>query len=487
MDDSRDPSLQADAPAVTRRRISRRASIVGTLIALAVLAGIAWLAWSLTHPDGAGTAAKGPARSAGGRGGAPATTVGIATAERADLPVILDALGSVAPVAQVTVRPQVSGVLRDVRFTEGQMVKAGQLLAEIDPRPFEMQLMQATGQRMKDEAQLENARVTLERYRSLLALDSIARQEVEVQAALVKQLEATVMTSRAAEGTAKLNLGYTRVAAPISGRVGLRVVDSGNLVSSNDAEGIAVITQLAPIDVEFSIPQDQVPELQSLAQQSRLPVDALDRTRTTVLDTGTFLSLDNVVDAQTGTVRAKARFPNAKGALFPAQFVNVRLKLRTVAGAVVVPVSAVRHGSDGDFVYVVDRDTRVVSLRAIERGLQTADRVQVAKGVAAGEVVITEGADRLKDGARVTLPGDAPASGGARDADRAERGAKGARDASGAGHDAAAVPRERNRRDEARGPRVPGARSDNGVGTNGAPAAPAGGPAGRATDTPVAR
>ena len=418
MDEAREPATTHDTqplPPGRRRHVSRRASIVGTAIALAILAGIAWLAWTLTHQDGAATATQGPARGPGGRGGAPATTVGIATAQRAALPVIVDALGTVAPVAQATVRPQVSGVLKTVHFSEGQMVRAGQLLAEIDPRPFEMQLMQATGQRMKDEAQLENARLTLDRYRKLLALDSIARQDVDTQAALVKQLEATVMTSRAAEGTAKLNVGYTRVSAPIGGRVGLRVIDAGNLVSTSDAEGIAVITQLAPIDVEFAIPQDQVPELQSRAGQSKLPAEALDRTRTTVLDSGTFLSLDNLVDTQTGTVKAKARFPNAKGTLFPAQFVNVRLQLRTIADAVVVPVTAVRHGSDGDFVYVVDRESRTVSLRPIERGLATESSVQIAKGLQPGEVVVTEGADRLKDGARVALPGDAPRGAGARE------------------------------------------------------------------------
>jgi multidrug efflux system membrane fusion protein len=303
----------------------------------------------------------------------------------------------------------VSGVLKEVLYREGQNVKAGQLLATIDPRQFEMSLMQASGQRMRDEAQLENARLTLQRYQTLLAQDSIARQDVDTQAALVKQLEATIVTDRANEGTARLNLGYTRIVAPITGRVGLRVVDVGNLVGSNDANGIAVITQLAPIDVEFAVPQDRIPDVQSrLAAAARMPVTALDRTRTTVLDAGTFSTIDNVVDTQTGTVRAKARFPNAKATLFPSQFVNVRVLLRTIEGAVVVPVTALRHGSDGDFVFVLNTADRTVATRPVTRGEQTVDKVVIATGLQAGETVITEGADRLKDGSRVMLPGDTP-------------------------------------------------------------------------------
>ena len=411
------PPEQALSPPL--RKVSRRASIIGTVIALLVLAGIAWLAWTLTHGPPPVPSAR-PGAGPGGPRGAPATTVGVATAERVDLPVVLESLGTVTPTATAIVRPQVSGVLREVHFREGQLVKQGQLLAQIDARPFEMQLQQASGERMKNEAQLENARLTLDRFRKLLELDSIARQEVDTQAALVKQLEATVITSRAVEGTARLNLNYTRISAPITGRVGLRVVDVGNLVGPSDAEGIAVITQLAPVDVEFSIPQDGIPELQErLRTGATLSAQALDRTRVTVLDTGAFTSLDNVVDPQTGTVKAKARFANAKANLFPAQFVNVRLLLRTISGAIVVPVTALRHGANGDYVFVLDRANQTVQLRNVERGQAGVDKVQIVKGVEAGEVVITEGADRLKDGARVTLPDDATRR---RDGEKAERG-----------------------------------------------------------------
>ena len=421
-----DPPLETREAERPRQPVSRRASVLGTLVALAVMAGIAWLAWSLTQaPPKPAPGARGPgAGAAGAPPRTPPTTVGVATATLADLPVYVEALGTVTPIATATVRPQVSGALQQVMFREGEMVKKGQLLAQIDPRPFEMQLMQATGQRMKDEAQLENARLTLERFRKLWELDSIARQEVDTQAALVKQLEATVMTSRALEGTARLNVDYTRINAPITGRVGLRVVDVGNLVGSNDAEGIAVITQLAPIDVEFALPQDHIPPLRDRVRTGKpIPVQVLDRTRATVLDSGTFASLDNLVDTQTGTVKAKARFANAKEALFPAQFVNVRMLVRTIADAVTVPVTAVRHGSSGPFVYVLNAAERTVSLRPVAVGEAAVDSVQVTKGLQAGEVVITEGADRLKDGASVTLPG---APGGA-------RGTPGAGDAPGKG------------------------------------------------------
>jgi len=341
----------------------------------------------------------------GARGAAPPSTVAVVRARRADVPVLLDSLGTVTPLATVTVRPQVSGVLTQVLFTEGQMVTKGQLLAQIDPRPFQLALLQATGARERDEAQLQNARLTLERYRTLLAQDSIARQDVDTQEALVKQLEGTVITDRANEGTAKLNLEYTRIVAPVAGRVGLRAGDPGNLISATDTNGVAVITQLSPIDVQFTIPQDRVQEVLQRLAGGALPARAFDRTRSTLLEAGRFATLDNQVDTATGTVKGKARFANANGLLFPNQFVNLQLELRTIADAVVVPVSALRNGPDGDFVYVLNAD-RTVSQRNVKRGTATADRVVIASGLQAGEPVVTEGADRLKDGASVQLAAD---------------------------------------------------------------------------------
>ena len=413
---------QVDAPLTitsAKPRLGRRAACIGGLVATTLLAGVGALAWYLTHPaaePSAGAARAGP----GGGRGAPTSTVGVASAERANVPVVLEALGTVTPQAVVRVRPQVSGVLEKVLFQEGQMVRAGQLLATIDPRQFEMALMQAVGQRQRDEAQLENAKVTWQRYKTLLEQDSIARQDVDAQAALVKQLEGTVVVDKAAEGTARLNLGYTRVVAPVSGRVGLRVVDVGNVVNSGDAAGLVLITQIAPIDVVFAIPQDQAGALQKnagspAASAALMKVTALDRTRSTVLETGVFASLDNQVDVSTGTVKAKARFANSQLTLFPSQFVNIQLLAKTIENAVVVPVTALRQGSTGDYVYVLNAAERTVSLRLVKRGQATVDKIVIASGLQAGERVITEGADRLKDGARVSLAGDTPrGSGGGR-------------------------------------------------------------------------
>lgn len=423
--DRRDPPPHDQTTAATRRR---RKFPLGTIIALLSLALLAGLVWYLTRDTGKpATGAPGsgappaaaqgaPAGGApGGRRGPPPTTVGVARAEKADIPVQLDALGTVSSPAAATVRAQVSGVLRKIHYTEGQQVKAGQLLAEIDPRPFEMALMQASGQRQRDEAQLDNARVLLKRYESLLKQDSIARQEVDTQAALVKQLEGTVMTDRAAEGNARLNLSYARVTAPISGRIGLRSVDLGNVVGPGDANGIAVITQLAPIDVVFSVPQDQLPELrQRLNAGEQLPVTAWDRGRTRQLASGRFLALDNQIDVQTGTARAKARFTNEESSLFPGQFVNIRLQMRTIADSVLIPVSALRHGSNGDHVYVLNAEQKTVALRNVQAGRVLDDKVHVLSGLAPGMQVITEGADRLRDGATVNLPGDRPAGRGMR-------------------------------------------------------------------------
>jgi multidrug efflux system membrane fusion protein len=407
----------------TQPKRSRRTRVIGTIIALLVMAGLGALAWHLVHqqpqagPGGAGRpGAGGPGAGrggpGGGRGGMPATTVGVGKAERADIPIVLDALGTVTPAAVATVRPQVGGVLQKILFTEGQLVKQGQVLATIDPRPSQMALLQATGQRQRDEAQLESAKVLLSRYQTLLQQDSIARQDVDTQAALVKQLQGAVTTDKAAEGIARINLGYTQVRAPIAGRVGLRTVDIGNLVASSDANGIAVITQQTPIDVEFAMPQDHLPAIQKrINENATLPATALDRTRTRELAQGRFMALDNQVDTQTGTVKAKARFGNEGSALFPSQFVNVRLQIDVIKNAITVPVTALRHGANGDYVYVLDPQNRTVALTNVKRGEENAERVEITSGLKGGETVITEGADRLKDGAKVTLPGDHPARG----------------------------------------------------------------------------
>ncbi|WP_082519460.1 efflux RND transporter periplasmic adaptor subunit [Variovorax sp. Root411] len=449
------PTVSPTHPTVRRRRW------VGVLLTLLLLVALGGGAWYLIQrsktpvpgPGGGPGAGRqggpgGPGGPGGrGGGGGASSTVGIATARQADIPVQLEALGTVTPLANVIVQPQVSGVLTAVLFQEGQMVKKGDVLATIDPQPFQNALAQASGARQRDEAQLAAARVTLQRYQTLLGQDSIARQDVDTQAALVKQLEGTVAIDRANENTAKLNLAWSRITAPASGRIGLRPVDAGNYISTGTTNGVATITQIAPIDVEFAIPQDRVPEVQErLAKGARLDATAFDRTRTRRLASGSFATLDNLVDTATGTVKAKARFSNADDALFPNQFVNLRLLLRTVSSAVVVPVTALRHGPNGDYVYVLNDDS-TVSQRPVTRGESSVDNVAVMSGLKAGEQVVTEGGDRLKDGARVQTQADrpaTPASGAASGARRGNReggrrGERGARregggaNASGAG------------------------------------------------------
>ncbi|VTU23339.1 efflux RND transporter periplasmic adaptor subunit [Variovorax sp. RA8] len=393
------PLAEPPAP----RPPSRRRLWLGSLAALLLVVVLGGVAWYLIKRSGEPVA---------GRGGfgPPGSTVGHAVARRAELPVTIDALGTVTPLATITLKPQVGGVLTEVLYTEGQAVTKGQLLARIDPRPYEQALMQAQGTRVRDEAQLEAARVTLARYRTLLTQDSIARQDVDTQAALVKQLEGTVTTDRASEAAARLNVEYTRITAPVAGRIGLRTVDPGNTVTANAATGIAVITQMNPIDVQFAVPQDRLPDIQAqLAKGLALPVKAMDRTRSATLDTGTFSTLDNVVDTSTGTIKGKARFGNAGTTLFPNQFVNVQMTLRTV-DAVVVPVTAVRTGPTGSYVYVINED-RTVSMRTVKRGESTVELAAITEGLEAGEKVVTEGGDRLKEGAQVVLQGDKPAAG----------------------------------------------------------------------------
>ena len=428
-----DPASATGVNTENTEKKNKKKRPIGTIVALLALGLLAALTWYLTSnagkpaagqggpPAGAGpTSATAPgaappaaARPGGGRGGrGGATTVGVARAERADIPVQLNALGTVTSPAAAAVRAQVSGVLQKIHYQEGQTVKAGQLLAQIDPRPFELALLQASGQRQRNEALLDNARVLQKRFTTLLEQDSIARQEVEAQTALVRQLEGALMSDRAAEGVARLNLGYTRITAPIAGRIGLRNVDVGNVTGPGDANGIAVITQMTPIDVVFAVPQDQLSALSlPLAKGEQLSVGAWDRTRARQLASGRFLALDSQIDAQTGTARAKARFNNADLALFPGQFVNVRLQLRTLPDSVLVPVAALRHGGAGDYVYVLNTEQRTVSLRPVKAGQMQDDKVQILSGLAAGTSVITEGADRLRDGAPVNLPGGARTGG----------------------------------------------------------------------------
>ncbi len=425
---------------------------LGRIVALLLVLGLAGSAWWLVQRANApaapaargggpgGPGGGGPGGGPPGMGGGGAATVGVARARQGDLPVLVNALGTVTPVTQVVLRPQVSGVLTEVLFTEGQTVQKGQLLARIDPRPFEQALTQAQGERARIQAQLSAARVTLGRYETLWKQDSIARQDVDTQAALVKQLEGQVQSATASEGNARINLGYARITAPIAGRIGLRAVDPGNMVQAGATTGIATLTQMTPIDVKFAVPQDRVPDVLAAQRTGALPVQALGGTRDDMLAAGRFLTLDNVIDTATGTLQAKARFDNAQGQLFPNQFVNVRLQLGATPG-VLVPVTAVRTGPDGDYVYVVDAE-RVARMRPVKRGGATVDEVLVTSGVQAGETVVTEGGDRVKDGGRVSLAGERPMgrASGAPGARGPRRGASGAPAAAGAPPASGAAP-----------------------------------------------
>ncbi len=348
------------------------------------------------------------AQRGGGRrgGGNPNgyTPVDAVTAQLGDLPIYLDALGTVTPTATVTVRTQVSGVLQSLNFTEGQMVTKGQFLAQVDPRPYQAALLQAQGNLARDQAQLAAAKVDLQRYKTLLAQDSISQQQVDTQTATVGQLAGTVQADQAAVQTQQLNLTYAHVTAPISGRAGLRQVDPGNYVSTGDSNGIVAITQQSPIDVAFTIPEDQVQTVTGRFHGGNtLPVSVMDRDQSKQLANGTLLSLDNLIDTTTGTLRAKARFANADGALFPSQFVNVRVLVDTLHNVVVVPSSAVLRGQQGLFVYVADK-RGAVHVTPVQTGPSAGENTAILSGVTPGQEVVTDGTDRLREGACVVLP-----------------------------------------------------------------------------------
>ena len=366
--------------------------------ALLVLLGLVLVAlaiWFFTNGD--------PGEDKGR--GRPSATVGTAKATLADVPVTLTAIGTVQPVVQATVRTQLSGVLFSIEFQEGQQVTKGQRLAQIDPRPYQLALSEAEGNLARDRATLAAAHVDLERYQTLLRQDSIAAQQVDTQAATVKQLEGTVEADQAQVGNAKLNLSYTAITAPVSGKVGLRQADIGNYLTPGDAAGIVVITQTAPIDVAFAVPQDQVPAVQRRVQSgAELPVTAHDQYGDKALAQGRFLTFDNQSDTTTGTVKAKARFANTEATLFPSQFVNVTIVVDTLSQAVTVPVTAIRHGSQGDFVFILAAD-QTAKLQTVKLGPSDGAKTVVLSGVKAGDTIITEGADRIDDGAKVTLPG----------------------------------------------------------------------------------
>jgi multidrug efflux system membrane fusion protein len=375
------------------------------VVALAAAAALAYYYWPGRGPAVAEVAEKGKGKGKG-KGGAGANRpvpVVAAPVRTADVGVYLSGLGTVTPLATVTVRSRVDGQLMRVNFREGQLVKAGELLAEIDPRPFEVQLAQAEGQLAKDQALLKNAIIDLERYRTLFEQDSIARQQLDTQAALVRQYEGTIKADQAAVENARLQLTYSRVTAPLSGRIGLRQVDPGNIVRSTDTNGLVVITQLQPISVIFTIPEDNVAAvLRRLKAGEKLPVEGWDRAEKNKLATGVLLTVDNQIDPATGTVKLRAQFSNDDFALFPNQFVNARMLVDTLRDATVAPNAAIQRGNQGTFVYVVQEDG-TVTVRPVKLGPTQGEVVAVESGLKPGETVVTDGADRLREGARVEI------------------------------------------------------------------------------------
>jgi multidrug efflux system membrane fusion protein len=338
-------------------------------------------------------------------------------------------LGTVTPLATVTVRPQISGIMERILFTEGQIVHQGDPLAQIDPRPYEAALQQMEGNLRRDQALLADAKLDLARYEGLVKEDSIAQQQLDTQRALVDQDSGTVQSDEGQVKTARVNLAYTHIAAPVTGRVGLRQVDQGNYVTPGDANGIVVINQLQPITVIFSIPEDYVSALmQRLHGGAPMTVEAYDRTNSAKLAVGKLLTVDNEIDVTTGTVKLRAQFENTDGLLFPNQFVNIQLLQELLQNQVIMPNSAVRRGAPNGvvstFVYVVNSG-RTVKVRPVTLGVVDGERVAVTEGLRAGEVVVTEGGDRLRDGADVQLPGTAAPAAAAQPPGKARTGAPG--------------------------------------------------------------
>jgi len=387
-----------------RRRIAIIvAAVVVVLLAFFIVRGL----------HRAPSSERGGARFAQGFSGDEAPiAVSVAQAATGDIAVRIPALGTVTPLATVTVKTQVTGQLQSIAFKEGQLVKKGQFLAQVDPRPYQAALDQARGNLSRDQALLADAQLDLKRYEDLIKQDAVSGQQLDTQRATVAQYTGAVEADKGQVSAAAVNLAYTHITAPVTGRVGLRQVDAGNYVTPGDTNGIVIITQLQPITVIFPVPEDYVPDIQQrLSQGATLSVVAYDRANRKKLATGKLLTLDNQIDTTTGTVKLRAIFDNEDGALFPNQFVNVELLQNTLHDQLIIPEAAVRRGAPNGvvstFVYLVKPDN-TVTVRPVVLGTLDGDHVAVQSGLVAGDTVVTEGGDRLRDGARVLLPGAQP-------------------------------------------------------------------------------
>lgn len=405
--------LQADKPR------SRRRLILTSILALLILAGVVW--WnrqgSAPPPDG------------GGRNAAPMSIVPEVVG-KGDIGISLNALGTVTSLATVTIRTQISGYLMKIDFKEGDEVKKGDLLAQIDSRPYEAALAQAKGQLARDEAMLKGAQVDLARYQGLAAQNAVPHQTLDTQIALVAQNQGTVEADRGTVKSAEVNLQYCRIVSPLDGRVGLRLVDQGNYVTPGDANGLVVITQLQPISVLFPVPEDN---LQAISKRIRagavLPAAAYDRSGATKIADGALQTFDSQIDPTTGTIKLRAQFSNEDEALYPNQFVNIRLLLDTHKDVTTISTAGVQRGVPGTFVYLVNADS-TVSVRPVKLGVTDGDRVEVISGLNPGDRIVIDGADKLRDGAKINVrsetdpgkPPNADKSGGKKQ--RSESGQK---------------------------------------------------------------
>jgi multidrug efflux system membrane fusion protein len=370
----------------------RRRLVLTLILGLLVVAGVVW--WS--RQEGA------PQKAGAGRNAAPMSIVP-ATVGKGDIGINLNALGTVTSLATVTIRTQISGYLMKIDFTEGQEVKKGDLLAEIDPRPYEATLAQMKGQLTRDEALLKGAQVDLARYQGLAAQNAVPHQTLDTQVALVAQDQGTVEADRGMVRSAEVNLQYCRILSPLDGRVGLRQVDQGNYVTPGDTSGLTVITQLQPISVLFTVPEDNLQAISKRLQEGAvLPTTAYDRGGANKIADGSLQTFDSQIDPTTGTIKLRAQFPNESKALYPNQFVNVRLLLDTHKGVTTMPTAGVQRGVPGTFVYLVNADS-TVSVRPVKLGVTDGDNVEVSSGLAPGDRIVVDGADKLRDGAKINI------------------------------------------------------------------------------------
>lgn len=386
----------AGSPPPARKPRSARGFVTTGLVLLVVVAGIVWWARHQGQPE----------HARNGRNAIPMSIVPEAVG-KGDIGVNINALGTVTSLATVTVRTQISGYLMKIDFKEGDEVKKGDLLAEIDSRPYEAALAQAKGNLARDEALLKGAQVDLARYQGLAAQNAVPRQTLDTQVALVAQDQGTIEADRAAVNAAQVNLNYCHIVSPIDGRVGIRMVDQGNYVTPGDTNGLVVITQLKPISVLFTVPEDNLQAiLKRLQEGAKLPTTALDRSSTKTLAQGVVQSTDSQIDPTTGTIKLRANFPNDDEALFPNQFVNIRLLLDTHKNVVIMPTAGVQRGVPGTFVYLVNSDN-TVSVRKIDLGITDGDNVEVKSGLQPGDKIVIDGADKLRDGAKINVRSEA--------------------------------------------------------------------------------